>query len=271
MERFLDHTRVWLAQTPEESQMILGVCQAVMDRPDKFADPLFISLEDSAGRFQGVVVQTPPQRLIVSRLADEAANTLVDDLKREELELPGVYGPAESAQELANLWARETGAEVRMDMNQRMYSCRSVIPPVGCEGSMRQAVSDDVPLLVDWRRRFIEELGLDDPVEDLESVVRQRLEKDYLFVWETGGQVVSTVAIGRPTDRSVSVTFVYTPPELRGKGYASCCTAELTQMQMASGREFCVLFADLANPISNRIYEKIGYEIVTDFQLWTFA
>ncbi len=64
---------------------------------------------------------------------------------------------------------------------------------------------------------------------------------------------------------------VYTPPELRGRGYASAITAAATQRILASGRRFCFLYTDLANPTSNSIYQQIGYRPVTDITIWRFA
>ena len=41
-------------------------------------------------------------------------------------------------------------------------------------------------------------------------------------------------------------------------------------MQIASGRSFCVLFTDLANPTSNHIYQAIGYTPVGDAEQYLF-
>jgi hypothetical protein len=59
--------------------------------------------------------------------------------------------------------------------------------------------------------------------------------------------------------------MVYTPPELRRRGYASHCVAELSRALLAEGYDFCALFTDLANPTSNHIYQEIGYRPVCDY------
>ena len=63
---------------------------------------------------------------------------------------------------------------------------------------------------------------------------------------------------------------MYTPPELRGRGYASAVTAELSAELLAEGRSYCFLYTDLANPTSNRIYQTIGYEFVCDSAEYAF-
>jgi hypothetical protein len=40
---------------------------------------------------------------------------------------------------------------------------------------------------------------------------------------------------------------------------------------LGEGREFCSLFADLANPESNSIYRRIGYRPVCDFREYSFG
>ena len=270
---FLDRNQSWLEQLNEAGEMILGVCRSLIDQPDRFENPLFLSVEEKPGLVAGAVLQTPPQRILVSRLSAEGTEAVVSHLLRENRAVPGVFGPAQSARRIAEEWSFRTGHEVHKNMDQRMYSCRRVTertdPP--CDGSIREATKEDVSRLAAWRRQFIEETGLDDPVDKCERPVIRGIEKHRIFVWVAGGDVVSMVAIDRPTRRGISITFVYTPPEFRGRGYAGSATARVTAMQLSLGKEFCTLFADLANPISNHLYQKIGFRKVEDLQLWSFA
>jgi hypothetical protein len=64
---------------------------------------------------------------------------------------------------------------------------------------------------------------------------------------------------------------VYTPPELRGNGYATALTAEVSQRLLDGGRTFCFLYTDAANPTSNAIYERIGYRKVCEAAAIAFA
>lgn len=72
------------------------------------------------------------------------------------------------------------------------------------------------------------------------------------------------------TPNGVRVGLVYTPAELRRRGYATSCVSRLTQLLLDSGKKYCCLYADLANPASNRIYEKVGYRPVCDGEFWRF-
>jgi predicted GNAT family acetyltransferase len=57
---------------------------------------------------------------------------------------------------------------------------------------------------------------------------------------------------------------VYTPPERRGHRYGSAATAAATQWALDAGARHVVLFTDLANPVSNSIYPRLGYRLVHD-------
>jgi predicted GNAT family acetyltransferase len=66
------------------------------------------------------------------------------------------------------------------------------------------------------------------------------------------------------TPSGVRISYVFTPQEFRGRGYASALVAQLSQKMLDSGKRFCFLYTDVANPTSNRIYHKIGYRPVCD-------
>jgi predicted GNAT family acetyltransferase len=74
----------------------------------------------------------------------------------------------------------------------------------------------------------------------------------------------------RPTRSTITVNAVYTPPELRRQGFATAAVAALSRALLAEGYPSCVLYTDLANPTSNSIYRRIGYEPVADAVRWFF-
>jgi predicted GNAT family acetyltransferase len=90
-----------------------------------------------------------------------------------------------------------------------------------------------------------------------------------ILLWEDGGVPVSLAGWGGPTPNGIRVGPVYTPPELRGRGYATALSADLSQRLLdgrlfEGGRRFCFLYTDLANPTSNAIYERVGYRRVAE-------
>jgi predicted GNAT family acetyltransferase len=62
---------------------------------------------------------------------------------------------------------------------------------------------------------------------------------------------------------------VYTPPKLRQHGYAGACVGAMSAELVARGLR-CILYTDLANPTSNSIYRKLGYEAVAELVRYRF-
>ena len=144
-------------------------------------------------------------------------------------------------------------------------------------GSARRATAADIELITDWRMAFVAEAVPFDasPRDEVRADALQQLaappERTGTLLWEDGGRSVSMASYGGPTPNSLRIGPVYTPPEFRGRGYASACTAAASQYILDSGKTFATLFADLANPTTNHIYQEIGYEPVCDAMVYGFA
>ena len=74
-------------------------------------------------------------------------------------------------------------------------------------------------------------------------------------VWRVDGEAVSIAGTTRAVAGVARVAPVYTPPEHRGRGYAAAATAAVTRAAARRrGTRDVLLFTDLANPTSNRLY-----------------
>ena len=96
-----------------------------------------------------------------------------------------------------------------------------------------------------------------------------RIQKGAIHVWAVDGAAVTMAAAS--TGSLARVGGVYTPPELRGRGYASACVAKLSQQLLDRGARKVTLSADVANPTSNKIYTAIGYRRVGDEVMIAFS
>jgi predicted GNAT family acetyltransferase len=219
------------------------------------------------GEIAAAALRTPPYNLILARArSPEALAALAEAVACEEL--PGVVGADPEAHEFAELWTRYTGRPTRTNMRQGVYALERVEPPAAAPGAARVATVSDREFLLLWLIAFAAEvLHEGGPGPDrAEEIVDYRLPSPSagFLLWEDGGEPVSVAGWGGPTPNGIRVGPVYTPPELRGRGYATALTVELSQRLLdgrlfEGGRRFCFLYTDLANPTSNAIYERIGY------------
>jgi predicted GNAT family acetyltransferase len=131
-------------------------------------------------------------------------------------------------------------------------------------GSWRYARKDEAQLLTAWFKAFEQDTGLKNtPLEVINERVNQFLEDQEVFFWEDNGKVVSMMKKARPSDRGVTVSFVFTPHEERKKGYARTMVAAGSE-ELLKTYDFCVLYTDMLNPTSNKIYQEIGYRKIAD-------
>ena len=108
-------------------------------------------------------------------------------------------------------------------------------PPVypGAPGKARRATEDDLALVFEWTAAFRAEAVPHDPPVAQEEVARRMKDRVVLF-WETGDEPVSMAALARATRHAAAIGLVYTPPDLRARGYAGSVTAALTEYIFAS-------------------------------------
>ena len=235
------------------------------------ADPLLYAVLDGEGNVSAVATQTPPFGLQLSHVDDPTiVGALAERLAADGAELPTAAGTVETARAFAARWASLTGVVPSVQMEERIYEATTVVHPRNVPGAMRPYEASDRGLAIDWLRAFMAEAVPDSPEGRVERIVDDReAGQGSLVLWEHDGRVVSLAGHAGETPNGSRVGPVYTPPELRGHGYASALTAALTE-QLLERRRFCFLYTDLANPTSNSIYQRIGYRPVTDITLWRF-
>jgi len=271
---FLARVGPFLAAHEAEHNLALGLLGRLRVEPRLYGfDPTFVVAED-AGSVAGCLLRTPPHGVVLSRFESlEAVDAVAEAVLDMHPGLPGAVGPSDIVAQFAATWSRLTGAAAEPAIRQRVHAAAVVHDVPRAPGRMREAGPDDIPIVLAWLTAFADEaLGETAHIEEAEGAYRRR-EADpdgAWLLWDDGGPV-SLAAYGSPTPTGTRVGPVYTPPELRGRGYATSLVAGLTAERLASGLRFCFLFTDLANPTSNAIYARIGYEPVADWDQWAFA
>lgn len=228
--------------------------------------PIMGTLHDN-GELVGVALRTPPWPVIVSGLP--ADPRLVDSFLTQWLaadpDMPGVSGPTENAQLVADAWVRRTGGGTKVRLASRLFRLGELVPPT-TTGRAREATEDDIPLLVRWRLEFHRQAVHFQPLPDEgDAPVRRMFENgDSIILWEDDGKPVSWALASAPIGGMSRIGPVYTPAEHREHGYGSAVTAAVAQHAMNAGAADVILFTDLTNPVSNSIYQKIGFRPVYD-------
>jgi predicted GNAT family acetyltransferase len=281
---FLEDTQAALEANEPANSLMLGLCMRLVQYPERIVDaPYLASVHDEQGLVLAAMM-TPPRPIIVyghrGDLA-QAARVLAQDLVHGRWGVPGVRGPSEAATEVAVAWKEVTGQGHCLVQRTIAHELRRVLTPPPTEGRLRPATEPDRELVTRWAYGFDIDCHGHADWDEAAQVADMRIGDGDLYLWDLSSanaaahagaksQPVSMAIKNRPTRRGISISLVYTPPELRRKGYASACVAELSRMLLGTGYDFCALFADVANPTATHIYRTIGYRPLCDYDEYAF-
>ena len=270
---YLDRAGPFLEAREAEHNLIFGIASQVQADPTQYASSPYLAAVLDGDRIVGAALRTPPWRIVLSVFDDRAAaDALAADLVGEPL--PGAVGPTGSTAAFATAWQARTGTAVQLTRHERAFRLRQVIPPVPASGHMVRADQEHRALLAAWSQAFEEEADTGPPTPTDHDAAADRWIRGIgrtAWLWIDDDRPVSLTGVGGLTPHGIRVGPVYTPPELRGRGYASNLVAEASQLQLDGGRTFVFLFTDLANPTANHIYQTIGYEPVIDIDEYAFG
>ncbi|KUI13898.1 acetyltransferase [Mycolicibacterium acapulense] len=214
-----------------------------------------------------VAMQTPSYPLVCNGIPIDCADVVARGLLRRRPDLTGVRGLRQVAVAIADAWQSHGGHPGTVTLEERLYRLGTLQPPTGVAGAPRWADETDRALLTDWMERFFGET-FGHPRDDAARarfVDAAAVRGDRFLMWDVDGTPVSTALLHAPVAGVSRIGPVFTPAAHRAHGYGSALTAAASQSSLERADAAVVLFTDRANPTSNAIYRKIGFEPVCDF------
>lgn len=206
-------------------------------------------------------------------MPDALAIELADVLLGRGEPVEGVNGGLPAAQVFADRVAAATERTVTTVMHTRLFELTELVPPRTAKGTLRQADPadvDDLQQVTAWTAAFHRDAdeqagrraGEGEPAAPL-TEARLRALTRRMWFWEVDGEPVHMTGLNPPAFGVARIGPVYTPPRSRGNGYAASTVAALSQRVLDAGDRVC-LYTDQANPVSNALYERLGYRPVVD-------
>jgi RimJ/RimL family protein N-acetyltransferase len=219
------------------------------------------------GEVTGAALRSPGRPTLVSAVPARQAAVVERALAEVDPDGDTAHGPVAEAEAFAAARAARTGCRTVPVRRMRLFALDVLAPPRGVPGRARLAAAGDVPLLGSWLRAFAAEAGHEGRATAAEAEEQVALVMRLgggEVLWEVDGTPVAQ-ACAKPVIAGASrIGPVYTPPEHRGHGYAAAVTAAASRWALDAGAQRVVLFTDLANPTTNRLYPRIGYRPVHD-------
>jgi len=226
------------------------------------------TVSDDAG-IRLTALMTPPHNLTLfatdNDISEDALRCLIDAMDSAGVLFPGLMTEVSLANHFIKLLGLSHSGPWSITRRQRIYALTQVSAAIARVGTLRQACGDDAEFLPGWFEGFyVEDFDLPMPERYGVDTCEQQLSSGHLHILEVDGQPVSMASRYRSVQSVCGISYVYTPPALRRRGYGSSCVANVSQLILDHGFTSCALYTDLANPISNSIYQQIGYRPVCD-------
>ncbi len=173
--------------------------------------------------------------------------------------LPGVSGIPMTVERFAQMYSEANNLQYFPHMMMESYSCSTLKKPMHVKGSMRRATRQHVETVAEFLAGFSEgayRVTVDSASQM--SAAEGMIETGNLYLWFVDAEPVSMANIAHRSPRQGRINAVYTPSVYRKKGYASAIVAEVCSVLESEGLA-PMLYADVKNPDSNKVYKNIGF------------
>ncbi|GHJ43604.1 N-acetyltransferase [Catellatospora sp. TT07R-123] len=235
----------------------------------------WLVVRDGSGTVIGTGMRSAtaePYPLFLLPMPDEAAVGVARALHARGEQALAVNGALPAVRLCADELARLSGGEVLVNRRTRLHELTELVPPRPVPGTLVAAVEQDLDLVTAWFHAFVtdadEQAGRprgagEHELPDQGELLRRIRSGQYWFWTDESGRRVHLTGANPPSFGVARIGPVYTPPEQRGRGWASNAVAEVSRRLQAAGVRAC-LFTDQANPTSNRVYAALGFRPVMD-------
>ncbi|QHQ61967.1 GNAT family N-acetyltransferase [Anaerocolumna sedimenticola] len=267
VEKFLQENETVLLEKESVSQLILFNAMANRDLQTN-QSMIFGRVADEFHHPFVLFANVLPFNLLIHWISGtvikEAISPIVDYIIGNNIQITGINGNKAICDLFISEYKKkrpESEFKIRLPMD--IMELRTLKDIDLVKGIARKANNTEVNQIAKWMVEFAKEaLGEEILYEDQIPKAARMIENGRLYTFEKpDGEIVSMAAASRQLVNGICVNYVYTPKNYRNKGYAATTMYCLSKEMLNNGNQFCALFVDKRNPVSNRVYSKIGYEI----------
>lgn len=270
-ESFFSKVEPLLLEREAENNLPLGVLERYVSGRE--AGSCYTLRITEGGKAVYTALRTPPHLWILPTVTADAASYIkaaARHLYNHEYEVPGVIGDQNSTAVFVEEWTQLTSAIPRVHVQQGVHRLDELNDIPQSSGELQAADKSHQSMVVEWMTQYGKETEESLVVERAPELAESLIHDQRLFLWLVDGIPVSMAGRARTTKNGATINAVFTPDSFKKKGYATQAVWHLTKDLLQQGYSFCSLYTDLANPTSNSIYKKIGYNKISDSIVYHF-
>jgi predicted GNAT family acetyltransferase len=193
--------------------------------------------------------------------------------KASKRPIKGFIGPDDQvslAREILNI--DETNIQV--GETEKLYSLNlaDLITPDALNSGQvkgRRIEPGDVDLVTQWRVGYsLEALKEKDTLQlevNCRAAIKRSLKEQNTWILEEQGKPVACSSFNTSIKEAVQVGGVWTPPELRRRGYGRCVVAASLLDARIEGVEKAILFTPNSNIAAQKAYTALGFQYIGDY------
>lgn len=196
----------------------------------------------------------------------EAVKELCNYIIKEDISIHGINANEFICEIFLANYNRKDGKQLKKILAMDIMEIRTLKDISLACGTFRLAKKEEALLIANWKKFFEKEaLGIETKEEEEIKDVENSIEKERVYVFcNQEDTLVSMAFFARELLHGGVINYVFTPVEYRGKKYAQTNIYYLSKEILEKGYQFVSLFVDKTNPISNQVYQKVGYNIIEE-------
>ncbi len=258
----------------ESSMFLIGNMRSVgfVDHGQPYQGTYAAMFEGS--KITGVVAHYWNQNLIFQAPAhsDTLWQTAVEVSKRP---VKGLIGPNDQVN-IAKKALDVDDSNIQLDQTEKLYSLKLdelLVPDDLSAGKIRgrRIESHDLELVTQWRIAYsLEALGEQDSPqlrEQCRNSIQRSQKEGRTWILEDQGKLVASSSFNTAIKEAVQVGGVWTPPELRRRGYGRAVIAVSLLDARAEGAVKAILFTGEANIAAQKAYIALGFQHIGNYRM----
>ena len=213
-----------------------------------------------------IFLQRRPWKLLIYSLNNENLDNklkfLAEEIYKVDNDLNGVNAETEISEKFSKFYCELSNKKFVEKMKLRILVLTKVKSgELNKNLNFRKAELKDKTVLKKYIYDMIYEIyGKKKEDDEIESYFLKVMKSGF-YIIENNGKIVSQGAVNANLINGKSLGYVYTPKEERNKGYCYNLIYRLCEELLKKDEnKFICLYTDDTNPISNHIYEKVGFE-----------
>jgi ribosomal protein S18 acetylase RimI-like enzyme len=189
--------------------------------------------------------------------------------------IQGLLGPGDQVS-MAKAALHVGHSDVQVDETEKLYALDLddlIEPDDLASGKLkgRQIGPRDLELITEWRVAFsLESLGADDTPrlrEQCRAAVERYMRERLTWILEDQGKSVACSSFNAAIEEAVQIGGVWTPPELRRRGYGRSVVAASLLDARSEGVKKAILFTGQDNVAAQKAYTALGFHHIGTYQI----